>query len=96
MEILKNAVQALLICAPLLAAIIKYLDVQSSKRQKVLQDAMFLMLQGIDCVGNLSKCTAHDLITGVSSGETERALKCYEQFSDDLKGFQSKITSKAL
>lgn len=97
MEILVYILQILAIVTPVIIAVVAYLDRKSEKRQKTLQDAIFLILQGIECVGELSKCNAYELQKmDIWHPDTEKALKDYQTFHNDLKQFQNKIASGAL
>lgn len=97
MDIMTYITQTLAVIAPVIIAVVAYLDRKSEKRQKVLQDAVFLILQGLECVGELSKCNAYELQKmDAYHPDTEKALADYQSFHNDLKQFQNKIASGAL
>lgn len=97
MDVLIYIGQTLAVIAPVIIAVVTYLDRKSEKRQKVLQDAVFLILQGLECVGELSKCNAYELQKmDASHPDTEKALADYQSFHNYLKQFQNKVASGAL
>jgi len=89
--------QMTVLMVPALIAIVAYLDKKSAKRQLVLQEAVFLILGGLECIGQLSRCNACDMQKEIGdniSTNTARALVEYDKFFDELNDFKKKVTSK--
>lgn len=95
--VLKYILQTLGVVAPLLIAIVTYLDRKSEKRQKLLQESVFLILEGLECIGNLSKCNAYELQNmDKVHPDTNKSLEDYERFHQTLTQFKNKIASGSL
>lgn len=93
-----EALKYIAVITPVILVVISFMDRKSEKRQKILQDSIFLMLTGIECIGELSMCNARELKcqVGIMGDNTERALKNYEAFSQELSQFKNKVTSRTV
>ena len=97
LNVIKYIFQTLGVVAPLLIAVVTYLDRKSEKRQKLLQDSVFLILQGLECIGDLSKCNAYELQSmDKVHPDTAKSLAEYERFHKTLTQFKDKVASGSL
>jgi hypothetical protein len=97
MSVLTYIAETLAIVTPVIIAVVTYLDKKSEHRQKILQESIFLILKGLECIGELSKCSAYELRKlDITHPDTEQALKDYQSFQAELKEFKNKTASNSI
>lgn len=98
----KDLVQITVVMVPALIAIVAYLDRKSETRQKLLQESVYLILEGVEKIGQLSRsntCELQDMRShsGDScSSDTKKALDEYDNFVRDLSKFKNGVASRNL
>lgn len=97
MQLLEDIIVIVLTVVPAIAALGKWLDVRSAKRQEANHEFNTLLLWGVESIGNLTAANTSAIKNPESAGaEMEAALAEYHRFHTEIEKFKNKQAAKTL
>lgn len=96
MTLFENVVAILLVIAPCIGMLGKWLDKKITSREKDKYSFDCLILRGIKSIGALTAANTAAIKNGVAGQDMEVALVDYNLFLADFEKFKNQQTAKAL
>lgn len=92
----KALAEMIIIIVPCIAALGKYLDIKSAKRQEANNKFNQLLLWGVESIGGLTAANTKSIKEGSAGAETEVALAEYQKFHSEITKFKNEQAVRSL